>query len=287
MKVGVSIVGGSGYTGAELLRILRGHEKVEINHVTSRELAGTPVSERLVNLAGTDLEYEMPEPCYPDSEVVFVCVHHTSAMAMVPGLLEKSKVVDFYPTGAILALAPLVKEGGIDLEKIVIDSKSGTSGAGKKPTDFTHHPEVASAVRPYKVTDHRHVIEIDQELSLIAGTPIAVNFTPHLIPIPRGIITTCHTFPADPDRDFRKIFGDFYADEPFVRIWDDIPDLRGVIGSNYCDIGLELDRRTGRLVVVSAIDNLTKGASGQAVQNMNIMMGIPETKSLEYPGIYP
>jgi N-acetyl-gamma-glutamyl-phosphate reductase len=258
-------------------------------------------------------------------------------MAIVPRLLENSKVVDFsadyrlsdrvayeeiygvkhtspgitsiyglpeihrtgirgsdlvanpgcYPTGVILALAPLVRDDAIDLEKIVIDSKSGTSGAGKKPSDFTHHPEVASAVSPYKVTNHRHVAEMDQELSLIAGRPVEVNFTPHLIPIPRGIINTCHTFPADPDRDFLKIYREFYHNEPFVRVGNDVPDLRGVLGSNYCDIGLELDRRTGRLVVVSAIDNLTKGASGQAVQNMNIMMDIIETTALKSPGLYP
>ncbi|MBU7004824.1 MAG: N-acetyl-gamma-glutamyl-phosphate reductase, partial [Theionarchaea archaeon] len=192
-----------------------------------------------------------------------------------------------YPTGAILALAPLVKNCAIDLGRIVIDSKSGTSGAGKTPSNFTHHPEVASAIRPYKVTDHRHIAEMNQELSLLAGRPVEVNFTPHLIPIPRGIITTCHTFPGDPGIDFLEIYREFYENEPFVRVGVDVPDLRGVLGSNYCDIGLELDRRTGRLVVVSAIDNLTKGASGQAVQNMNIMMDIPETTALENPGLYP
>ena len=337
MVFGVSIVGGSGYTGAELLRILARHGDVEVLHVTSRELAGTPVSSRLPNIGG-DLQFEMPNPDgYPDSEVVFVCVQPTSAMPMVPQILKSSKVVDLsadyrfndrgiyekvygvthtspelesvyglpeihgdeiagaslvanpgcYPTGAILALAPLLKSGVIETERIVIDSKSGSSGAGKKPSDFTHHPEVAGAVKPYRVTDHRHIVEIDQELSLIAGKQVQVNFTPHLIPISRGIINTCHTFPGETGGDFTSIFRNFYRDSPFVRVRDEVPDLRGVVGSNYCDIGMELDGRTGRLVVVSAIDNLTKGASGQAVQNMNLMMGLPETRGLDYPGLYP
>jgi N-acetyl-gamma-glutamyl-phosphate reductase len=338
MVFGVSIIGGSGYTGAELLRILGMHGDVEVLHVTSRELAGTPVSGRLPNVTGTDLGYEMPEPGgYLDSELVFICVPHTQAMGMVPDILGNSRVVDLsadyrlndrgvyeevygvkhtspelesvyglpelhrdqtvgarlvanpgcYPTGAILALAPLLEASLVETGRIVIDSKSGSSGAGKKPTDFTHHPEVAGAVKPYRVTDHRHIAEIDQELSLISGNRVRVSFTPHLVPISRGILTTCHVFPDDPGLDFRGAFEQFYSDSPFVRIRDEVPGLLGVVGSNYCDIGMELDRRTGRLVVVSAIDNLTKGASGQAVQNMNIMMGLPETRALGAPGLYP
>jgi N-acetyl-gamma-glutamyl-phosphate reductase len=339
-RIGVSIIGGSGYTGAELIRLLVRHEKVEILHVTSRELSGTPVEARLPNLSGIDLKYEMPDPDgYGDSEIVFLCIGHTFAMGMVPQILENSRVVDFsadyrlldrdlyekvydvkhtspemeavyglpelhgaqvadarlvanpgcYPTGAILALAPLVKAGVIDFERIVIDSKSGTSGAGIKATMTTHHPECAGSVKPYRVTDHRHVPEINQELGLLAGRELTVNFTPHLIPISRGILTTCHVFPVSPlnEDDCRSLYSSFYARAPFVRMREEVPDLRGVIGSNFCDIGIEIDRATGRLVVVSAIDNLTKGASGQAVQNMNLMLRIGETMGLELPGLYP
>jgi len=336
----VSIVGGSGYTGAELIRILLQHPDAEILHVTSRELEGRPVSARLPNAVGIDLSYERPDPSrLSDSDVVFCCVHHTASMRIVPSLLESSKVIDLsadyrfsdkriyeeaygvahsspdieavyglpeihreeiraarlvanpgcYPTGAILALAPLVSEGLIDLDRIVIDSKSGSSGAGIKPSPFTHHPETSSFVKPYKVTTHRHAPEVDQELSRLAGRRVTVNFTPHLVPISRGILTTCHTFPSSRLEldEVSALYSEFYADSPFVRIMEVVPDLRGVAGSNRCDIGFERDERTGRLVVVSAIDNLTKGASGQAVQNMNLMFGRPEGEGLTFPGLYP
>ena len=339
-RVGVSIVGGSGYTGAELMRLLSRHEKVEILHVTSRELCGTPVEDRLPNLCDIGLKYEMPDPHgYTDSEIVFLCVGHTSSMGMVSEILEHSRVVDLsadyrlkdrgvyervygvkhtgpdleavyglpeihgkeiasatlvanpgcYPTGAILALAPLVQAGLIEVGRIVIDSKSGTSGAGIKATLTTHHPECAGSVKPYSVTDHRHVPEIDQELGLLAGLQVRVNFTPHLVPISRGILTTCHVFPVSTmqEEDWRDLYRSFYARAPFVRLRNEVPDLRGVIGSNFCDMGFSADRATGRLVVVSAIDNLTKGASGQAAQNMNLMLGMEETEGLEIPGLYP
>ncbi len=340
-KCNVSIVGGSGYTGAELVRILACHDDVEVLHMTSRELAGTPISRRLPNLVGMDIDYEMPDPdALSDSNMVFVCVPHTASMQMVPEILKHSRVVDLsadyrlkdrkiyesvygvkhsspgidaiyglpelhaeeissadlvanpgcYPTGAILALAPLMKNDIlIEPDRIVIDAKSGSSGAGIKATTETHHPECAGAIKPYRVTDHRHIAEMDQELSLVAGKEVRVNFTPHLVPISRGILTTCHTFPVSriSKKDVRSTYEDFYTNSPFVRIRDDVPDLRGVIGSNFCDIGFDLDARTGRLVIVSAIDNLTKGASGQAVQNMNIMFGLPETRALESLGLYP
>ncbi len=339
-KIGVSVIGGSGYTGAELLRILARHERVKILHVTSRELSGTPVAQRLPNLNWLDLEYEMPIPKeLSDSDVAFVCAPHTASMEIVPQLLEHCRVVDIsadyrlkdrklyetiyqvkhtspelesvyglpelhreeiaaadlvanpgcYPTGAVLALAPLVRERLIEDDRIVIDAKSGSSGAGVKPSAFTSHAECANAVKPYNVTNHRHTAEIDQELSLVGGRNITVNFTPHLVPIPRGILTTCHTFPTSSlsEEEIRRLYLSFYKDCPFVRVRSEVPDLRGVPGSNFCDIGFSLDRRTGRLVVVSAIDNLTKGASGQAVQNMNIMFKFPETLGLDSLGLYP
>lgn len=339
-KITAAIVGGSGYTGAELLRLLSTHPDVEVLHVTSREFAGTPVYQRLPNLLTEELEYEPPRDRYPDCDVVFLCVPHTSAMDIVPSLLKGSRVIDLsadyrlqdrklyesvygvkhtspglkgiyglpelhrdeiasadlvanpgcYATGAILALAPLLKEPGlIDRSRIVIDAKSGTSGAGIKPTSITHHPECAQSVTPYRVTDHRHIAEIDQELSLVARRKIMINFTPHLIPIPRGILTTCHTFPVQgiSQEDIASAYGALYESAHFVRLRSRVPDLKGILGSNYCDIGLESDQRTGRLVVVSAIDNLCKGASGQAVQNMNIMFNLPEERGLKAPGIYP
>lgn len=192
-----------------------------------------------------------------------------------------------FPTGAILACLPVVNEKLV--ETIVVDSKSGVSGAGVKPTTVTHYPNCSDNVAPYAVTNHRHMPEIQEKLSKFGD--VKVSFTPHLVPVTRGILTTAHTFlKEDVNSDYiKEIYDDFYRKEPFVRVLDvnEIPSLSSVRGSNYCHIGcFEIDQN-GRLVIVSAIDNLVKGASGQAVQNMNLMFGFPETKSLEQVGLHP
>jgi N-acetyl-gamma-glutamyl-phosphate reductase len=194
-----------------------------------------------------------------------------------------------YPTAAVLSLAPLVKENLVDLEHIVIDAKSGSSGAGAAPSEATHHPLCGANIRAYAATTHRHGPEIDQELSKLAGRRVKAHFTPHLIPIVRGILSTAHVFAREPisKEEVLQLYRKFYEGEPFVRVLDDLPQVNFIVGSNYCDIGVECEAEGRRLVVVSAIDNLVKGASGQAVQNMNLMFGIEETLGLEGPPLRP
>ncbi len=196
-----------------------------------------------------------------------------------------------YPTSAILGLAPLLKNQAVNLKSLVIDAKSGVSGAGRSASLAHHYPEVNEGLMAYKIGTHRHTPEIEQELSLLAGSPVTVSFTPHLIPINRGILTTIYAgFSKQQDSEqLHALYEKFYRGEPFVRILPlgQYPNVRNVRGSNFCDIGVYADARTGRAVVVAAIDNLVKGASGQAVQNMNIMTGLDETEGLKFAGLFP
>ncbi len=196
-----------------------------------------------------------------------------------------------YPTGAILSLAPLIKKGFVNLTSVIIDSKSGVTGAGRSPSLVYHYPEVNEGLMAYKVGTHRHTPEIEQELTMLAGHQVKVSFTPHLIPINRGILTTSYaTLNSSTDTGaVHTLYREFYRDEPFVRVLDpgEFPNVRNVRGSNFCDIGIYVDSRTGRVIVVSAIDNLVKGASGQAIQNMNLMMGIHEMEGIKIAGLFP
>ena len=197
-----------------------------------------------------------------------------------------------YPTSVILALTPLLRRGLIDPATLIIDSKSGTSGAGRAASVATLFCEVTDGFRPYKVGgSHRHIPEIEQELSAAAGRPVTVSFTPHLLPISRGILSTIYASltPEGRAADLQALFESTYADEPFVRVLPagTPPATQHVRGSNCCDLGLQRDERTGRLIVMSAIDNIVKGASGQAVQNMNLMLGFPETTGLMGAPLFP
>ncbi|MBI4384409.1 MAG: N-acetyl-gamma-glutamyl-phosphate reductase [Nitrospinae bacterium] len=196
-----------------------------------------------------------------------------------------------YPTSVILALAPLMRTGWIDLDSIIADSKSGVSGAGRKAALSGQFSECNEGVAAYSVATHRHTPEIEQELSALAGRAIRVSFTPHLVPMTRGILSAVY---ANLTRDLTleelvDHYRQHYRNEPFVRVLDQgtFASTRFVAGSNYCDIGLQVDPRTRRVVVTSAIDNLVKGASGQAVQNMNLMLGFEENVALNAPGIFP
>lgn len=190
-----------------------------------------------------------------------------------------------YPTSCILGLAPLVREQCIDLKTIHCDSKSGVSGAGRKADPSIMFCEVHEGLKAYKVGQHRHTPEIEQEISQLAGQEVRVSFIPHLIPMDRGILSTLYaqaTKKTD-SKTLHALYERYYEKEPFVRIrpLGEFPDTREVRFTNYCDIALHYDERTGRVIVVSVIDNLTKGASGQAIQNMNLMMGFKETEGLE------
>lgn len=196
-----------------------------------------------------------------------------------------------YPTGAILGLAPALSSRLLDPKTLVVDSKSGVSGAGRTPTLGNVFCEVNENVRAYSVGSHRHGPEIEQVLSWVAGEEIQLSFTPHLIPMSRGILSTIYgqlARPAD-EGEVREIYSSFYQGQPFVRVLKPgmMPQTKAVYGSNHCHIGLHLDGRTGRLIIVTAIDNLVKGASGQAIQNLNLMFGMPETTGLDFPGIIP
>jgi N-acetyl-gamma-glutamyl-phosphate reductase len=196
-----------------------------------------------------------------------------------------------YPTSVILGLAPLLKADWIDDTSIIVDAKSGVSGAGREPQVGTLFCEVDEGFKAYKVGKHRHTPEMEQAISILAGHDVRISFTPHLLPISRGILSTIYaTLRKDVmDMDLIDLYREFYEDKKFVRIYKagTFPDISSVRGSNYCDIGLTIDRRTKRVIAICTIDNLIKGASGQAIQNMNLMCGISEDTGLNMVSLFP
>jgi len=209
--------------------------------------------------------------------------------------IAKAKLVaspGCYPTAAVLQLAPLVANGLVQSDMIVIDAKSGVSGAGRSPALPYHFPEAHESLEPYKIGQHRHIPEIEQELSgLMRQTAgVTVTFTPHLVPMNRGILSTAYCKLTQPIQlpKLRDLYQDFYKGERFVRLFGDIvPNPRYIKGTNYCDVGVYADVRAGWVVTVAAVDNLVKGAAGQAIQAMNLMLGIPEETGLLLPANYP
>jgi N-acetyl-gamma-glutamyl-phosphate/LysW-gamma-L-alpha-aminoadipyl-6-phosphate reductase len=209
-----------------------------------------------------------------------------SELVAVPGCMA---------TAAILGLAPLIPDGYIDTSKIVVDAKIGSSGAGVSPTIASHHSERSDGVRPYKVTGHRHIAEIEQELNQLGGDGVKVAFTPHAVNMVRGILTTTHAFTRTnlTERDLWKAYRARYAGEPFIRMVSDkkglygLPNPKVTVGTNFCDIGFEVDSHIQRVIVFTALDNLTKGAAGQAVQCFNIMNGVDEQTGLSALGLHP
>jgi N-acetyl-gamma-glutamyl-phosphate reductase len=332
----VAILGASGYSALELLRILLRHPEVEITALTTRKTESRPVGEVHPALAGRlhlHLENLSPDEIAGRADCAFCCLPHGASAAAVAELLPRGKkVIDLsadyrlnnaalyaewyglehpdasrlgkavyglpeiyreriqradlvanpgcYPTSAILALAPLLRAGAILPRGIIVDSKSGLSGAGREPKPHLHFPECNESVSAYGVGTHRHMPEIDQVLTDVADSEIRVVFTPHLIPMDRGILSTCY---AEPTGEFNgqsllDVMKQFYGNEPFVRVSDALPSTKNVAGTNFCDITVRAVR--GRVVVISAIDNLVKGASGAAVQNFNLLHGFEETTAL-------
>lgn len=343
----IAICGGSGYTGAELLRILSGHPEVEITAVTSEKSAGKKVTDLFPHLHKyAHLVYEPlnKENVLKKADLFFMALPHGASQEAVDYFFKKGKkVIDLsadyrlsdpsvyaewykashdytdtlkqavyglpelhreeikkanlianpgcYPTSAVLGLYPAMKEGIIDIETIVVDSKSGTSGAGRKADTAFSYCEVNEGFKAYGIGIHRHTPEIEQELSGIGGKKITINFTPHLVPMDRGIISTMYgkMIKKFDTADMLALYKKYYVSEPFVNVLDEgiFPNAKNVRGSNYCEIGLKVNKRTNTLIVVSAIDNLVKGASGQAVQNMNIIMDFKETTALESLAVFP
>ncbi len=345
--IDVGIIGASGYTGAELARILSNHPQARLRVATSRQHAGRPLADIFPQLRGrveVVCEEVAGEELFARADLFFAAVPHKTAMELVPGILAAGKKVidlsaDFrlrdvavyeewyqphscpellaeavyglpelyrrqiagarlvanpgcYPTSVILALAPLLGAEAVLADTIIIDAKSGTSGAGRAAQTATLFCEVHDGFRPYKVgRSHRHTPEIEQELAVLAGRSLQVSFTPHLLPLSRGILSTIYaTLAPGFDREtISALYRQQYQQEPFVRLLTggNLPATQYVRGSNFCDIAFAIDSATGRIIVMSAIDNIVKGASGQAVQNMNLLCGFAETTGLDGLPLFP
>jgi N-acetyl-gamma-glutamyl-phosphate reductase len=343
----VAIVGASGYTGLELIRILHCHPEVAVTCLTSEQSAGRKISDIFPTLRGRcDLTLENLEPVRvaEKADLIFTALPHKAAMEVVPTFLKLGRhVIDLsadyrlsdpevygawyephlnpanlkkavyglpelrrakikgarlvanpgcYPTSIILGLAPLLKKGLINTQDIIADSASGVTGAGRAARVDSLYCEVNEGFRAYAAGGvHRHTPEIEQELSLLAGEHLVITFTPHLVPMDRGILSTIYVTPrtAMTTEKLVQLYQEFYSGEPFVRVLPQgtLPNTAFVRGSNFCDIAPLVDQRTGRVIIVSAIDNLVKGASGQAVQNMNIVCGFPETMGLDGLALFP
>jgi len=343
MKVG--IVGGTGYTGVELLRLLVTHPAAELSVITSRSEAGTAVAELFPNLRGrVDLSFSEPDPeTLGDCDLVFFATPNGTAMKMVPELLAQgAKVIDLaadfrlrdpaewerwygmphacpellaesvyglpelnreavrearlvanpgcYPTAVTLGLMPLLESGLIQLDNLVADAKSGVSGAGRKASVATLMGETGESFKAYSVPGHRHLPEIKQNLRDIAGDAVDLTFVPHLVPMVRGIEATLYArLGHDAPGDLQALYEQRYALEPFIDVMPpgSHPETRSVRGANHCRIAVHRPQGGSTLVVLSVIDNLVKGAAGQAIQNMNLMLGLPETQGLNAVALLP
>lgn len=347
----VGVVGGTGYTGGELLRIFYQHPHARVTYVSSRSQAGEAVDESHPALAGCyDLTYRpvdvdaMAEQC----DVVFLAVPHGASMELAADLVERGvRVIDLgadfrlgdpdtyrawygaehtrpallseavyglpemnrsriadtrlvanpgcFPTSVLLGVAPLVHAGCIDTAAVTVSAVTGVSGAGATPKPLYHFPDRTENVQAYGVPGHRHTVEMEQGIAALlasrGGGPVGVSFVPQLVPMSRGILATINVALTQPmTTDYvLAVMREYYRTEPFVRVLggDRMPQTKTVSGSNYCHVTARVDERTGRVIVLSAIDNLVKGAAGQAVQNMNIMFGLDETAGLKTPGLYP
>ena len=336
----VIVIGASGYTGEELVKLLLSHPAVELAAVTSRQHAGKPLAQQIPALMGrTELKFstaELDKLLKAKPAVVFLALPHGVSAEYVGPLLKAGVAVidlsaDFrlksekvyeefygakhsapellkdavyglpelnrekiknaklvaspgcYPTSILLGAWPAIRNEMVGTRGIVADSLSGVSGAGRKAEVEYLFVECAGSARAYGIPKHRHLSEIEQELSLMAGEKVTISFTPHLIPINRGILTTLYFDLAGKisQEEAQRIYEKSYAKEPFVRVLTDtLPEIRNVVGTNFLDLAVRVDPRTNKLVVITSEDNLLKGAGGQAVQSMNLMLGLPETTGL-------
>ncbi len=342
MKIKVGIINVTGYTGAELARLLYNHPEVQLTSVTGRSAAGQKLSEVFPHLSDIDLTITSE---LGEVDIAFSAMpHKASAEVIIPLIKKGIKVIDIsadfrlkdisdypawydfkhpapkllkeavyglpelhrsqiarsklvanpgcYPTSALLALAPLLKKG-LAKQDIIVDSKSGVSGSGRTLSLTTHFCEAADNVSAYSLKGHRHLPEITQELNFLnPELSPSVLFVPHLIPMTRGILSTCYvkinTEKVSSVKDnLMSIFREFYKKEPFIRVVAQPPGTKQTLGSNLCLIHPAFDQRTGTAVIISCIDNLVKGAAGQAIQNMNIMVGFSEKAGLEALSVYP
>ncbi|NCF18145.1 MAG: N-acetyl-gamma-glutamyl-phosphate reductase [Haliea sp.] len=342
--VKVGIVGGTGYTGVELLRLLASHEEAEVVAITSRAESGRRLDDLYPNLRGIyDLAFSEPDvQALAACDVVFFATPHNVAMNLVPELLAAgARVVDLsadyrirdadiwsdwygephaspellpeavyglpevnraqiadaslvacpgcYPTSVQLGFIPLLARGLVDPAHLIASSASGVSGAGRQAKVDNLLTEVADSFKAYGVAGHRHLPEIEQGLADVAGEPVAVTFVPHLLPMIRGIHSTLFARLKGEAGDLQALYEQWYADEPFVDVLPPgmLPQTRTVKGANRCQLAVALPQARDTVVVMAAIDNLVKGASGQAIQNMNIMLGLEESMGLRQVGLLP
>ncbi|MFP4569075.1 N-acetyl-gamma-glutamyl-phosphate reductase [Rhodosalinus sp.] len=342
MTAKIAILGASGYTGAELVRLIATHGRMEIAALTADRKAGCPMAEVFPHLRHLDLPMltRIEEVDFSGIDLVFCALPHATSQAVIAGLPRDLKIVDlsadfrlrdpadyerwygkphaapelqkeavyglteFYRDeirGARLvagtgcnaatgqyALRPLIAAGVIDLDDILLDLKCAVSGAGRSLKENLLHAELSEGYHAYAAGGaHRHLGEFDQEFSRVAGRPVRVRFTPHLIPANRGILASVHV--AGDARTVHDTLSQAYAGEPFLHVlpYAELPSTRHVRGSNYCHIGVIEDRHPGRSMVVAALDNLTKGSSGQALQNANLMLDIPEHTGLTLAPCFP
>ena len=338
--IDIGIVGGSGYTGAELLRLLLRHPQVRVRALTSRQEAGKRADEVFPSLRGvTDLHFSQPD-ALDGCAAVFFATPHGVAMQTAPALVKKGvKVLDLsadfrlkdaaqfkqwyqhehaapqllseavyglpevnraalktamlvavpgcYPTSVQLGLLPLLESGAIHTGSLIADCKSGVSGAGRELKLGSLFSEAAESFKAYGAGGHRHQPEIEQGLAALAGKPVGLTFVPHLVPMNRGIHATLYATLLKPGMDVQALYEKRYAQEPFVRVLPagSHPETRHVRGSNVCQIAVHT--RGDRVIVLATIDNLLKGAAGQAVQCFNLQLGLPETTGLEAPALWP
>jgi len=345
MAYRAAVVGGSGYTGAELLRLLAGHPEIEVVHVTADANAGASVASLYPSLASAypTLGYETLAPASLDGlDLAFVALPHgESQRAMADITARVGRVVDLgadfrlpadvyetwygephaapdllgdfayglpelfradlgpdrhvaapgcYPTSAALALAPLLAHGLAEPTGIVVNAASGISGRGRGLSTASLYSEANENVQAYGLLTHRHTGEIEHALGRAAGTDVEVLLTPHLVPMTRGILATCYARPAVTGLTTDRVldaYRDHYADEPFVVVSDDPPATKATLSSNACHVTARYDERTGTLLALAALDNLVKGASGQAIQAANVVLGLPESTGLSAVGIMP
>ena len=343
--ISVGIIGGSGFTGAELLRLCAGHPQFEVKFATADTQAGLRVGELYPSLAGAypDLVFVPYEAgLAAQADLVFLGLPHGASQAMVPELLGSTKwiidlaadfrlrdaalyptwygeahaapelLADFvyglpelfraelqgasavaapgcYPTTAALALAPLLESGLVEKHGIVVDAASGVSGAGRPPKPTNAFCTVDEDFTAYGLLNHRHTPEIEQSLTRVAGDDVQVLFTPHLAPMNRGILATCYARPTrtTDTAQLLELYRDRYAGEPFVVVTDGSPSTKATFGSNAAHVTVRYDTRTGWVMAIAALDNLVKGASGQALQCANILTGLDETAGLTVTGVYP
>ena len=344
MTIKAGIIGGSGYTGVELLRILHHHPDAEAIAITSRALQGKRVAEVFSSMSGlSELIFSLPDDeSLNVCDILFFATPHGVAMNSAGPFLEKGiKVIDLgadfrihdssnwsqwynmehtqnllleeavygqpeirreaikssrlvanpgcYPTAILLALKPLLENQLIDCSNIVADCKSGTSGAGRAANQAMLLSEVSESFKAYGVSGHRHFPEMKQELELLAGEAVGLTFVPHLLPMIRGIEATIYVDLLESTVDVRSCFENAYKNEEFVKILPKgvYPETRSVRSSNYCQLGIQYVEHSNKLVIMSVIDNLVKGAAGQAIQNMNLMFGIDEKTGLTQIGLLP